>query len=192
MPALTVEFEQTEDDIVEFQRHHIRRGSQRWRALLPAGAVLAGAFLAGLTSVLMAVLRIPEAAVLLAVVAALEFAFGAAMFAFNWFALPHVATWRILTSPEQRTMLIGSRAIVVAEGGLAWRYPGGQSRMGWNTVNRVECDSGGVYIYFGPANAIWVPGRAFRSPVEQQEFGDAAQRYLAAYRSAASPDSAPA
>lgn len=180
-PELTVEFDQSEQDVLEFQRHHVRRSNQRWRMILPPVVAMAGGLVLGLMAGLLAWID-SSGAYFITLSAVVLAGVGCLMLLYNWFALPSLATWRTLSSREQRTMLIGPRALTIGEGGLAWRYPAGESSVGWSGVNRIEVDSTGVYFYFSVNNAVWVPQRAFQSAQQSEAFVQHARDWLVAAR----------
>ena len=118
----------------------------------------------------------------LVVFAVIFLGMGAALLSYTWFLVPFIATQATLRSPELRAQTIGPRAFNMSEGGVAYRYPAGESSVAWAGVNRVERDSAAVYIYFGPASAVWLPRRAFATDEEFVRFGELATQYLAASR----------
>jgi hypothetical protein len=182
----TVEFDQSVTDLESFQRHHIRRGRYRWVGIGLFLVMTGSAMLVGLLAVMMALLGETDAASLIAGMATFIFVVGAMMFAWRWFVTPWIASQFAITNQQQRTMLIGPRGIAISPEGVAWRYPAGESGVAWAAVDRVERDKDGVYIYFGPRNAVWLPRRVFSSEAEFNRIGDITQDYLQESRAAAS------
>lgn len=180
----TAEFEQTESDFAEFQRHHVRRSRMRWRFLVPVAIFLSTGLLMALLATPLLVLKDTSGSGLILGGGSLVLVSMAAFsFLYAWFVAPALASVSGLWSQEARAAALGRRAVAVSPQGVSWRHPVGEGAVTWAGVNRIERDAAAVYIYFTAANAIWVPVRAFGSPEDLDRFAEVAERFWSDARS---------
>jgi hypothetical protein len=172
-PPIDISYELTQDDLAAFQwrANYDSSGARRSRRMsyVYLFAVLAILLLLPAIGGNGFTFSLPNLVFLLMpflVVAALTWIFHRRML--------RAAIRKLVEKEKPGKSLIGGHRIVIDADGITETTAVGEARVQWSGIDRVEQDSGYVYIYTSAAGAYVVPKRAFNSASDAEAFYDVA------------------
>lgn len=175
--GMTVEFEQTLEDLLTMQDFHIRQQSK----MSPSAWVLAGVMAAGLIGFLswctfQAWQRGEETMLLISATSLLAVLW--IVFRYLGYRRWLVRRWTIKQFHQGRNLnLTGIRRVTITPEFLISASPLAQSVCRWQGVEKVQQDERAIYIYVSTMNAHVLPRRAFNSDLHFREFAATAEKY---------------
>jgi YcxB-like protein len=176
--TMTLEFENTFDDLLAFNLHNhrasptLRRPHQVARILYPIlfTAALLGFYVYFGGPIASAVFM---SMIGLAVVASSAW----------YLAYPALLRWRIrrlttrLLRESKNTSLLERRSIVLSPDGLLFTAPSSSGQIGWNLIERVDHTPQFIFLYMSAMSAIVIPRRSVNSDAEWETVQQAINRY---------------
>ena len=84
---------------------------------------------------------------------------------------------RKIYSEKESKGVLGKHSIAIRADGVTERSAVGESRTGWEGIERIAADGQYVYLYIGPLQAHVIPKRAFQNDEEVEAFLQLAQTY---------------
>jgi hypothetical protein len=174
--GMTVEFEQTFEDLVTFADYHSRQAGKGVRSLLVLIVVLA-------TAVMLLVLKQGQnprnlASVLPMIAGCVVILTLLLLLTLGRRGLVR-RNLRTHYGKGRNLNLIGVRRLTITPDYVMFASPLCQSVTRWLGMEKVEADAQGIYLYNTSLTAYIIPRRAFNSEQHQAEFHAKAAEYLA-------------
>ncbi len=178
--GMTIEFEQTLDDILALQDFHVRQQARMSRQAWLVARVMVAAL-----SVILAggiYLTWPDGDdTMFIVFSGSLLALLFLVFYYSVYQRWNVRRWTIKQFQQGRNLnLTGHRRITITPEFLIMASPLTQSACRWLGVEKILQDEYAIYVYVSTMNAHVLPRRAFNSDRHYQEFAAKAAEYLAA------------
>jgi hypothetical protein len=179
--GLSVEFEQTFEDVEDLNEFHVRRKRLPGVILLIGSALVVGIFTA---LMILRLMRSPDPGESLESTG--PFLLGGLIFVgiltvliFSQRSIRARAV-RKLYEGGKNLLLTGIRRITITPQFLIFSSPLCQSVHRWQGMEKIEMSPKAIYLYSSSMTAYAIPRRAFATEEQFQRFAQQAQQYLAA------------
>ena len=175
--GMTVEFEQTFEDLVIFSDYHWRQQPKLRQHLL----AIFGIFLLGSGGLAVLGPNVDWDEIWMsATFCLLGGAFLIAIWGYRMFASRYVIrrTLQKAYADGKNLSVVGPRRIKITPEFLIYSAPLSQSVHRWAGIEKVRADRDGIYIFISSLSAFVLPRRAFNSEQHFREFGATVDKYL--------------
>ena len=185
---ITIEFERTIEDIIEFNLFHMKNSpSIRRQALITQVAAAALAVMVSLsTGYLLGIDKKAGTGFLYVLTLVLSIA---AFFVVPFLSRAEVINgFRKATKEGDNKAILGNQTISLTPDNIFVKTPAGESKYTWAVIDKIVQNDKYIFLYISSINAIVIPRKAFSTDSSLQEFVD----YLNLHREkkkAASKDS---
>jgi len=166
---MRIEFERTEEDMVEFNLFHIDRSPTIRKQLLVTQIVMA---------VLIFVMAMSVAYLRTRYLPAISYIVGAIFSMGACLVYPSIYKWSITRQARKlfregsNKSLLGRHELNLSPDGVHYTTISSESKINWSSIEKVVQNDKYVFMYIGAINAIVVPKTAFASSKEQIKFLD--------------------
>lgn len=166
---MNIEFERTEEDMVEFNLFHIDRSPTIRKQLLVTQIIMALLiFVMSLSVVYLRTSYLPTISYVIGVV----FSVGASLVYPYIYKRSVTRQARKLFREGSNKSLLGRHELHLSPDGIHYKTISSESKINWSSIEKVVQNEKYVFMYIGALNAIVVPKTAFASSKEQIKFLD--------------------
>lgn len=166
---MKIEFERTQEDFLEFNLFHISHSPTiRRQVLLNQVAMGVLIFVGSIGGIFLSVGYLPTSIYIVAPVVSILASF----------AYPYIYRRSVIRQAQKllkegsNKSLLGHHEISLSSDGIFYKSLAGETKLNWQSVEKVLQNDKYIFMYIGAINALVVPKSAFASSHQQKEFLD--------------------
>ncbi|MFN8387301.1 MAG: YcxB family protein [Anaerolineales bacterium] len=166
---MDIEFERTEEDMVEFNLFHINHSPTIKRQLFAAQITMAVLiFIASMYIVYLQTRYLP----VISYVAGAVLSIGVGLIYPYIYKQRTIKQARKLFREGSNKSLLGRHEMQLSPDGIRYKTIASESKTNWSSIEKVLQNDKFIFMYIGAINAFVVPKSAFASSEKQKEFLD--------------------
>jgi hypothetical protein len=164
---VNIEFERTSNDLVEFNIYHIANSPIIKKQILFSQII--GGLSTALIFLFIAYSSTQSVSIGVIIGSLLAGALAFVGFLYFYRAINLWQVKRMLREGNNKALL-GRHAVTLSADGIFYKMEESESKMSWNSVDRVAQNGSYIFVYMGSVNALVIPKNTFASISDQEKF----------------------